>query len=124
MNPDRQLSGFFYKYTYMLTSFKDYFDQQVQHRHRHPVIRDPSTRKNSYTVPRYIRPTSSKLKIYQDFKKQVNKKQTSIGSEDVKELKGKFNVRNMPVNKVKGLKRTGVGMVKRPNGRVQLVKTK
>lgn len=108
----------------MLTSFKDYFDQQVQHRHRHPVLRDPSTRKNSYTVPRYIRPTSSKLKTYKDFKNQVSKQQTSIGKETADELQSKFNVRNMPVGKVKGLKRTGVGMVKRPNGRVQLVKTK
>ena len=108
----------------MLTSFKDYYDKQVQHRHRHPVIRDPSTRKNSYSVPQYIRPTSSKLKMYKDFKNQVNKDKTNIGVEATKELKDKFNVRNMPVGKVKGLKRTGVGMVKRPNGSVQLVKTK
>ena len=57
-------------------------------------------------------------------KNQVNKDKTNIGVEATKELKDKFNVRNMPVGKVKGLKRTGVGMVKRPNGSVQLVKTK
>lgn len=108
----------------MLDSFKDYYDKQVQHRHRHPVIRDPSTRKHSYTVPLYIRPTTSKLKPYKDFKKQQNKNNTNIGSETIKELKKKFNVRNMPVGVVKGLKRTGVGMVKKPTGRIELVKTK
>lgn len=108
----------------MLTSFKDYFDSQVQHRHRHPVLRDPTTRKNTYTVPRYIRPTTSKLKPYKDFKKQDNKQQINIDKETTNELKSKFNVRNMPVGRVKGLKRTGVGMVKKPNGRIQLVKTK
>lgn len=108
----------------MLASFKDYFDQQVRHRHRHPVLRDPGTRKHTYTVPRYIRPTSSKLKTYKEFKKQSNNQQMSIGKEDAKELKGMFNVKKMPVGVVKGLKRTGVGMVKKPNGRIQLVKTK
>lgn len=108
----------------MLKSFKDYFDQEVSHRHRHPLVRDPSTRKNSYTVPKYIRPTSSNLKTYKNFKKQDNNKKVNIGTEDAKKLQSMFNVRNMPVGKVKGLKRTGVGLVKKPNGRVQIVKTK
>lgn len=107
----------------MLMSFKDYFDKQVSHRHRHPLLRDPGTRKNTYTVPKYIRPKTSPKK-YNDFKKQKNSTQTNITKTDTNKLKNMFNVRHLPVNKIKGLKRTGVGLIKRPSGKIQLVKTK
>ena len=107
----------------MLMSFKDFFDKKPAHRHQHPVLRDPSTRKKSYTVPIYLRPKTTPKK-YNDFKKQKNCGCSSIGNTDVNKLQKTFNVRSLPVNKVKGLKRTGVGLVKRPNGRVQLIKTK
>lgn len=107
----------------MLGNFKDFFDKQVKHRHRHPILRDPGTRKNSYTVPKYLRPKNSPKK-YNDFKKQKNKPTDNIVGSDVRKLQSMFNVKDLPVNKVKGLKRTGVGIVKRPNGRIQLVKTK
>lgn len=107
----------------MLMSFKDYFDKQVSHRHRHPIIRDPSTRKFARTVPEYIKPKTSPKK-YNDFKKQKNKKDTLLSNNDIGRLQSMFNVKNLPVGKVKGLKRTGVGLKKLTTGRVQLVKTK
>jgi len=107
----------------MLGSFKDYFDRQVQHRHRHPLVRDPSTRKHAYTVPKYIRPkTSPKTKNH--FKKQKNKNQTTLSNTDTNKLKNMFNVRHLPVGKVKGLKRTGVGLKKTNTGKILMVKTK
>lgn len=107
----------------MLMSFKDYFDKQVSHRHRHPVVRDPSTRKFARTVPEYVRPKTSPKK-YNDFKKQNNNTKTTISNTDTRKLQSMFNVKNLPVGKVKGLKRTGVGLKKTPSGHIQLVKTK
>ena len=107
----------------MLMSFKDYYDKQVSHRHRHPVLRDPSTRKHARTVPEYIAPKTSPKK-YNDFKKQPNSTKTTLTNTDTGKLQSMFNVRSLPVGKVKGLKRTGVGLKKTPSGHVQLVKTK
>ena len=107
----------------MLMSFKDYFDKQVSHRHRHPVVRDPSTRKFARTVPEYIRPKNSPKK-YNDFKNQKNSTKTNLSNTDTTKLQSMFNVKDLPVGKVKGLKRTGVGLKKTQSGRIQLVKTK
>lgn len=106
----------------MIQSFKDYFDQQVQHRHRHPLVRDPGMRKHAQTVPTYVKPKTTPKK-YNDFKKNGNNSTSSLTSLDKRKLQKTFNVSKLPINKVKGLKRTGVGMVRRPNGSVQLVKT-
>lgn len=104
-------------------SFKDYHDQQVQHRHQHPLIRDPSTRKHARTVPAYMAPKMTP-KGYNDFKKQKPCPCKGITNTDVAKLQKLHNVKDLPVGKVKGLKRTGVGLVKQPNGLVKMVKTK
>lgn len=108
----------------MLMSFKDYFDKQVQHRHRHPVLRDPGTRKHVQTVPSYIRPKQTP-KPYNDIKKEANGKRKSLSTTDAQKVQNMFGVKNIKPGEIKGLKRTGTGLRKSPaTGRVEIVKTK
>lgn len=96
----------------------------VSHRHQHPVVRDPGTRKNAETVPNYLQTDSSLPAAYKLLQQRVGPKYVKISAKDAYMLTKRFGVNRLKPGKPKGLKKSGIAIEIKPNGQYYLLKTK
>ena len=93
---------------------------KVNHRQQHAVVRDPGMRKHASTVPDYLK-VSELPNCFKVMQKPAGPKFIYISPQDAYKLSKHFGVRDL--RRPKGLKKSGVAIGIKPNGRHYLMRT-
>ena len=94
---------------------------KVNHRQQHAVVRDPGMRKHATTVPEYLKTNLDLPNSFKVMQKPGGPKFVYISPQDAYKLSKHFGVRD--IRRPKGLKKSGVALGVKPNGRYYLMRT-
>ena len=93
----------------------------VKHRQQHSVVRDPGTRKHARTIPAYLQTDLNLPNSFKSMQRPGSPKFVYISPQDAYKLSKHFGVKDL--RRPKGLKKSGVALGVKPNGRYYLMKT-
>ena len=95
---------------------------KTNHRQQHAVVRDPGMRKHATTVPDYIKTDLNLPNCFKVMQRPGGPKFLYISPQDAYKLCKHFGIREL--RRPKGLKKSGVAIGVKPNGRYYLMRTK